>query len=223
MEALREITGAAGRLEARLDEPPDGRSVNADWLVESGREAGLRAAVVFGHPHPLWGGTMHTKAVYHAARALTRIGCTVLRFNFRGSGASEGVFTDGPGELEDFRAGVDFMAARYPTAPLWAAGFSFGAWVAMAAGSANARVTTLIGLAAPLEHYDFEAVGRSEKAKLFIHGERDEVCPLKVVREFYARAAEPKELAVVDGADHLFDGKIGELGDAVEELLGDWS
>jgi len=65
-------------------------------------------------------------------------------------------------------------------------------------------------------------VAQSPKAKFLIHGERDELCPLKDVREFYARAAEPKELVVVDAADHLFDGKVGEVGEAIEELLGDW-
>ena len=74
----------------------------------------------------------------------------------------------------------------------------------------------------PADRYDFRAVGESDKPKFFIHGERDETCPLKQVREFYARAREPKELVVIDAADHLFDGKVGEVADALEDLLGDY-
>ena len=118
-EFLREISGPAGPLEALLDLPADEP----------------RAAAVFAHPHPLHGGTMHTKAVYQASKAMARIGVAVLRFNFRGVGRSTGHHDAGPGEMEDFRAALDFMANRYPTLPLWAAGFSFGSWVALTVAS----------------------------------------------------------------------------------------
>ena len=110
---LREIAGPAGRLEALLEEPAN-------------RADALRAAVVFAHPHPQYGGTMHTKVVYQTAKALGRIGCAVLRFNFRGVGMSEGNYADGIGEIGDFRAALDFMHRRYPPARLWTGGFSFG-------------------------------------------------------------------------------------------------
>jgi len=207
---LREIQGPAGRLEALLDEPAD-------------RNVPPRAAVVFGHPHPQYGGTMHTKVVYQSAKALSRIGCVVLRFNFRGVGTSAGSYTDGVGETEDFRAGLDFMHAKYPASHLWAAGFSFGAWIALATGVSDPRVSTLIAVAPPLDKYDFETVAGSTKPKFFIQGERDEICPLKEMQRFYARCHEPKELVVIDGADHLFDGKTSEVGDAIEDLLSDWS
>jgi uncharacterized protein len=204
---LREITGPAGRLEA---------------LLEERDEAEARAAVVMAHPHPQYGGTMHTKVVYQAAKALARIGCAVLRFNFRGVGLSEGRYDDGAGESADFRAALDFMGQRYPEARLWSAGFSFGAWIALTTGAADARVSTLIGIAPPLARYDFEAVRTSRKAKFFIQGEFDELFPLKDLQQFYARAEEPKELVVIDSADHLFDGKTTDVGDAIEDLLGDW-
>lgn len=206
---LREITGPAGRLEALLEEPAAG--------------APVRAAVVFGHPHPQYGGTMHTKVVYQAAKAFTRIGCAVLRFNFRSAGTSDGAFGDGPGEMDDFRAALDFMHERYRSAPLWAGGMSFGAWIGMTVGAEDPRVSALIGIAMPVSLYDWDVVLRSTKPKFFIHGERDEVCSLKQIREFYARAEEPKELVVIDAADHLFDGKVSEVADAIEDLLGDWS
>jgi alpha/beta superfamily hydrolase len=207
--ALREIQGPAGRLETLLDDPADGLP--------------LRAAVVFGHPHPQFGGTMHTKVVYQTAKALSRIGCAVLRFNFRGAGASAGSFTNGPGEMDDFRAGLDFMADRHPGAKLWAGGFSFGSWIGLTVGAEDPRVTTLIGIAPPLDRYPFDPVAASPKPKFFIQGERDEICPLKRMREFYAQAAEPKDMVVIDGADHLFDGKVMEVADAIEDLLGDWA
>ena len=220
--ALREIAGPAGRLEALLDEPAS-RGVTAEGLMTPGHDKGVRAAVVFAHPHTEHGGTMHTKVVYQASKALSRIGCAVLRFNFRGAGASPGSFTNGPGEMDDFRAALDFLHDRYPDAPMWAGGMSFGSYVALTVGAEDPRVSTLIGIALPIARYDFEPVARSSKPKFFIHGERDELCPLKEMREFYARCAEPKELVVIDAADHLFDGKVGEVADAIEDLLGDWS
>jgi alpha/beta superfamily hydrolase len=219
----REIAGPAGRLEALLDEPAGARAVGDDGLLKTGHDAGVRAAVVLAHPRTDYGGTMHTKAVYQAAKALSRIGCAVLRFNFRGAGASAGTFSNGPGEMDDFRAALNFMAETHPGRHLWAGGMSFGAWVGMTVGAQDPRVSTLVGIAIPVTHYDLEAVARSAKAKFFVHGERDEICPLKEAREFYARAAEPKELVVIDAADHLFDGRVSEVADAIEDLLGDWN
>jgi uncharacterized protein len=219
---LREIPGPQGRLEALLDEPAAARHVDRHGLLHAAHPAGVRAAVVLGHPHPQHGGTMHTKAVYHSAKALSRVGCAVLRFNFRGAGASEGVFSDGPGEMADCRAAIDFMSERYPRAHQWCGGMSFGAWIGLSVGAEDPRISTLIGIAPPLSRYDFEPVRRSAKAKFFVQAEFDEICPLKEMRAFYARAADPKELVVIDGADHLFDGKVGELGEAIEDLLGDW-
>ena len=219
---LLSLEGPVGRLECLLDEPAPSGTIGPDGLLNPGSPAGIRAAVVFGHPHTEYGGTMHTKAVYQAAKAMARIGCAVLRLNFRGAGASAGAFANGIGERDDFRTAVDYMGDRYPNVPLWAAGMSFGSWVALTVGADDPRVSTLIGIALPIDRYDFEPVARSGKPKFFIHGEFDELIPIKAMREFYARSAEPKELVVIDSADHLFDGKVSEVADAVEELLGDW-
>jgi alpha/beta superfamily hydrolase len=217
-----ELNGPAGRLEALLDEPAAARGVNAEGLVEASRSAGLRAAVVFAHPHPQFGGTVHTKVVYQSSKALTRIGCAVLRFNFRGVGRSEGEFDNAMGEQQDFRAAVDFMHQRYPDLPIWAAGMSFGSYVGLTDGAGDERVQILLGVAVPAGRYDFTAVRESTKPKFLIHGERDDVAPLKDVRRLYAELAEPKELVVIDGADHLFDGKVTEVAEAIEDLLGDY-
>ena len=167
-DIVREIAGAVGPLECLIDRPT----------------TAPRAAVVFAHPLPIEGGTMHTKVVYQSAKALSRIGCAVLRFNFRGAGASDGTFSNGPGERDDFRAALDYMAAQYPGATLWAAGMSFGAWVALSVGAEDARVSALIGIAPPITRYDFSTVERSTKPKFFIQGERYEICPLKEMQQF---------------------------------------
>ena len=206
-EFLREISGPAGPLEALLDLP-------------AGEP---RVAAVFAHPHPLHGGTMHTKAVYQSAKALARIGVAVLRFNFRGVGLSAGNHDAGPGEIEDFRAALDFMADRSPGLPLWAAGFSFGSWVALTVGAEDPRVHLMLGIGPAIDRYDFSALKQSDKPKVLIHGEFDELIPVREVKKFYAQLREPKDLVIIDAADHLFNGKTMELGQAVEDLLGEAS
>jgi uncharacterized protein len=217
MPTITDLKGPAGVLEAVLDQPALRTATGAP-----------RAAVVFAHPHPQYGGTMHTKGVYQGAKGLARIGCAVLRFNFRGVGRSAGAFDNGEGEVEDFRAALDYMAARYPGSPLWAAGFSFGAWVALETGAADPRVSALIGIAPPVAtsvsgmNYTFPNTLASTKPKLFVQGEADEVCPLEGMWAFYGKLEEPKELVVIDAADHLFEGRTQEVGEALEELLADF-
>lgn len=217
MPALTDLIGPAGPLEALLDEPAGGSA------------GAVRAAVAFAHPHPQFGGTMHTKAVYQGAKGLARLGCVVLRFNFRGVGRSAGEFDQGDGEKADFRSALDYLAARYPGAPLWAAGFSFGSWVALEVGADDPRVAALIGIAPPVatsvsgQAYSFERTLASTKPKFFVQGEADEVCPLEAMWAFYGRLHEPKELVVVDMANHLFEGQAPEVGEALEDLLADFS
>jgi len=212
MPTITDLTGPAGPLEAILDEPTDT----------------ARAIAVFAHPHPQYGGTMHTKAVFQGAKALARVGCAVLRFNFRGVGRSAGSFANGEGEADDYRAAMEYLSGRHPGLPMWAAGFSFGAWVALETGAVDARVTALIGVAPPVEtsvsgmNYTFPNTLSSTKPKFFVQGEADEVCPLQAMWAFYGRLQEPKELVVIDGADHLFEGKTQEIGEALEDLLGDF-
>jgi alpha/beta superfamily hydrolase len=224
---IQHIPGPAGILEALVDDPrslcttagPPSRAPESETGSGAARVETPTAAVVLAHPHPQYGGTMHTKVVFQAAKAFCRLGCAVLRFNFRGVGVSDGEYSGGEGELADFRAGLDFMAARFPGVPLWAAGVSFGSWVAMTAGVEDARVTTLVGIAVPAALYDFSAVRASSTPKFFIHGEHDGICPLRAVWDLYGKSSEPKELVVVDGADHLFDGHVSEVADAIADLL----
>ena len=204
-----EISGPAGLLEGLIN-------------AKNGTEP--KAIAVLGHPLPTAGGTMHTKAVFHAAKALARIDVPVLRFNFRGVGRSAGSFSDGPGEREDLRAALAFMMARYPDVKrVWCGGMSFGSWVALLVGAEDPRVTALIGIACPVTKYDYSAVVAAGKPTFLVHGERDELIPMQEIRKFYALLPEPKELVVIDGADHLFDGKVSEVGEAIEDLLQDFN
>lgn len=200
------VPGPAGPLEALVD----------------AAASGPRAAAIFAHPHPQYGGTMHTKVVFRAAKALARVGVEVLRFNFRGAGRSAGSFDGGAGEIADFRAALDFMAARHPGLPLWAAGMSFGSWIALETGATDPRVTTLVGIAPPVDRYEFVNLAGSTKPKFLVHGEADELVPLKAVWSFYGRLPEPKELVVIDAANHLFDGRVMEVAEVIEDLLGDF-
>jgi uncharacterized protein len=206
-DTVREIPGPAGPLEALLDLPA----------------GSPRVGVVFAHPLPIKGGTMHTKVVFQSAKALNRIGCAVLRFNFRGVGRSAGTWDNGRGEMDDYRAAVDFLSGRYPDLEMWAAGFSFGSYIAMISGADDDRICTLIGIAPPVNRYEFASVKLSTKPKFVVHGESDELIPLKAVREFYAQLQEPKEFVEIDRANHLFDGQASEVGDALEELLADFT
>ena len=181
-ELMREIPGPAGPLEVLWNIPPDPP----------------RAGVVLAHPLPTAGGTMHTKVVFLAAKALTRIGCVVLRFNFRGVGLSAGVWDNGRGELDDYRAAVVCMATQYPGVEIWAAGFSFGSYIAMTVNVDDARVCALIAIAPPVEKYDFAPLKVSPKPTFIVHGERDELISVKLVRRFYGELHEPKELVEID-------------------------
>src|SRR5271163_597813 len=123
------LDGPAGRLEAIL------------WSPTAGAPA---MAAVVCHPHPLFGGTMHNKVVYQAAKALQGRGMPVLRFNFRGTSLSEGVHDRGNGEQDDVRVALDYLSSEFPGKPIVVAGFSFGSWVSSRVGCEDERVVAMI-------------------------------------------------------------------------------
>jgi len=201
-----DLESTAGRLDALIDLPP-----------------GMpRAAAVLAAAHPDEAGSMRSRVLHEAARALTRIGVAVVRFNYRGVGLSAGTFTNGPEEAGDLRAVLDVLAVRYPALSLWALGYSFGAWLAMTVGAHDRRVEALVGIAPAVERDDFSALLDCATPKFLIQAERDDQAPLKATQRFYARLPEPRELVVIEGADHAFDGKASEVGEAIEDLLGDY-
>jgi alpha/beta superfamily hydrolase len=191
---------AHGMLEAILKEP-----------------ANPFAAVVVAHPHPKGGGTMDNNVVYRLARALTDAGACVLRFNFRGVGRSTGVYDHGVGEEDDARAALDFLAGRQPGVPLWMAGFSFGARVALTVGAADPRVDKLLGVGLALKMFDYGFLGTSAKPKAIIQGADDEYGGRDAITAAVATMAEPKRLWVVDAATHLFPGRLDQFKSAADQ------
>jgi alpha/beta superfamily hydrolase len=194
------LHGPAGKLEAVLWTPPAGSP---------------EIAALICHPHPVFGGTMHNKVVFQAAKALDSLGVAVLRFNFRGAGLSEGMHDKGRGELDDARTALEFLAAEFKGVPLLVAGFSFGCWVGMRVGCEDARVEKLIAIGAPVNNSDFSYLGKCTKAKLFVHGSNDEHGDVEKVRQMVAALPGANEFVVVDGVDHFFTGKVEELGKAI--------
>jgi alpha/beta superfamily hydrolase len=183
-----------GELEAILKEP-----------------AAPIAAAVLCHPHPLGGGTMNNNVVYRAAKALNDAGVAVLRFNFRGVGASTGRHDGGAGEEDDALAALDVIAQRHPGLPLWMAGFSFGARVGLTVGAREARVQKLLGIGLALSMFDYSFLDSCPKPKAVIQAANDEYGGRAAVEAAVAKMSEPKRLWVVDGATHLYPQHLGEL------------
>jgi alpha/beta superfamily hydrolase len=200
------LTGHAGRLEAILWSPSEGSPAMAALVC---------------HPHPLFGGTMHNKVVYQAAKSLDALGLPVLRFNFRGTGTSEGKHDRGEGERSDVRAALDFLAAEFPNIPLLVSGFSFGCWVGLRAGCEDERVTSLIGLGAPVNSADFSYLARCEKPKLFVHGANDIYGAVDKLKSMVATLPGEGKLVVVEDADHFFVGKLDQVGRAIADWMSE--
>jgi len=192
--------------------------------VNAGAADATHAALVC-HPHPLFGGTLHNKVVFHTMKTLNSFGFPVLRFNFRGAGLSQGEHDQGNGEVDDVRAALDWIDREYHL-PLVFAGFSFGAAVGLRAACADARVRAVIGVGTPVgpvaadsevpRMYTFEFLQDCAKPKLFVSGARDQFGPRAQLEALVASAAEPKRLVLIEGADHFFEGRLRELRDAIE-------
>ena len=203
------LDGPAGRLEA---------------LLNTGVDNATHAAVVC-HPHPLFGGTLHNKVVFHTMKALNSFGFPVLRFNFRGTGLSQGEHDQGNGEVEDVLTALDWLDAEFHL-PMIFAGFSFGAAVGLRAACADARVRAVIGVGTPVAPvaadaeepriYTFDFMQDCTKPKLFVSGARDQFGPRAKLEELAASAPEPKRLVLIEGADHFFEGRLRELREAIE-------
>ena len=202
----------------------DGPTGRLEALLNAGAANATHAAVVC-HPHPLFGGTLHNKVVFHTMKALNSFGFPVLRFNFRGTGLSQGEHDHGVGEVDDVRAALDWMEKEFPL-PVIFAGFSFGAAVGLRAAYADPRVQVLIGVGTPVAPvaadteeprvYSFDFLRECVKPKLFVSGARDQFGPRAKLEALVASVPEPKKLVIVEGANHFFEGRLRELREAIE-------
>ena len=206
------LDGPAGRLEA---------------LLNAGAANATHAALVC-HPHPLFGGTLHNKVVFHTMKALNSCGFPVLRFNFRGTGLSQGEHDSGEGEVDDVRAALNWLDTEYHL-PLVFAGFSFGAAVGLRAACTDSRVQAVIGVGTPVgpvvadsevpRTYTFDFLQNCTKPKLLISGARDQFGPRAKLEALVASAPEPKKLVIIEGADHFFEGRLRELRESIEAWM----
>ena len=200
------LPGPAGRLEA---------------LLNVGEASATHAALIC-HPHPLFGGTMHNKVVYNAMKSLAKFGFHALRFNFRGAGLSEGKHDEGRGEVEDVRAAFDYLYQEFKL-PMIFAGFSFGAATGLRAACPDERVVGLIGLGTPVSvegrTYKYDFLRECKKPKLFVSGGNDQYTTEAALQAAFDMASEPKQLVVVPGGDHFFEGKIPLMQKPIEEWV----
>lgn len=197
------IAGPAGALEALVEAPTD--------------FAGSDCAVIC-HPHPLHGGTMANKVVHTTARALQECALATVRFNFRGVGASAGVFDDGRGETEDALAVVDFALARWPGAAVTVAGFSFGAFVAFEV-AAQRPLRQLYLIAPPVRRFDFQRHPAPRIPWTVIQGDRDELVDHAVVLAWVRTVEPPPVVVLLAGAEHFFHGRLNDLRAALQSNL----
>jgi uncharacterized protein len=200
------LDGPAGRLEA---------------LFNEGRTGATHSALVC-HPHPLYGGTVHNKVVYRAMKGLNEFGFPVLRFNFRGAGLSEGEHDQGRGEVDDVRTALDWLDREFHL-PIIFCGFSFGAATGLRAACPDPHVVGLISLGTPVEAegrvYTYRFLADCTRPKLFVSGALDQFGPEENLRRVVAEAHEPKELVIVPGADHFFEGHLPEMQHAIHDWI----
>ena len=199
------IAGPAGKLEAILERPGEGA---------------LEGAAVVCHPHPRHGGTMHNKVAYTLARAFVRSGYETLRFNFRGTEGSEGHYDEGIGELDDALAAVEFMRARHGAYPLWLAGFSFGAAIAVRAAIAT-HIDGLISVAPAISRFASGLETQPECPWLIIQGDEDELVDVEETISWVDSLEPGPELLIISGGEHFFHGRLTDLRQAVMDFVSD--
>lgn len=194
------FNGPAGRLEGRF---------------HPSKQRGAPIAIIL-HPHPQFGGTMNNQIVYQLYYAFAERGFSVLRFNFRGVGRSQGAFDHGQGELSDAAAALDWAQAISPEArSCWIAGVSFGSWIGMQLLMRRPEIEGFVSIAPPANRFDFTFLAPCPSSGLFVHGDQDRVAPIKEVTSVIEKLKTQKgiaiEHAVVEGANHFFEDRVDDL------------
>jgi uncharacterized protein len=176
------------------------------------------------HPHPLHGGTMNNRVVFTLAQAFQKRSFSVLRFNFRGVGRSQGRFDGGPGELSDAASALDWMQNINPNAAgCWISGYSFGAWIGMQLLMRRPEIDGFIAVAPPAGNLDFSFLAPCPASGMILHGERDEVVPAEAAEKLAKKLAHQKSVVVeyrqIAGADHIFATHMPEMAKAIDDYL----
>ena len=202
------FTGPAGRLEGRF---------------HPAKQRGAPIAVVL-HSHPQFGGTMNNQIVYNTYYSFAERGFSVLRFNFRGVGRSQGAFDHGQGELSDAASALDWAQSISPEArACWIAGVSFGSWIGMQLLMRRPEVEGFISIAPEPNRYDFSFLAPCPSSGLIVHGDRDIVAPAKDVNTLVEKLKTQKGIVIdqqiIPGANHFFDGKLQPLMETVTGYL----
>ncbi len=191
---------------------PDGR-LEGRYHSQTKKDAPIAIAL---HPHPEFGGTMNNRVVYNLHYAFYKMGFSVLRFNFRGVGRSQGTYDQGIGELSDAAAALDYLQAIHPNSiHCWVAGFSFGAYIGMQLLMRRPEVTGFISVSPPANMYDFSFLAPCPTSGLIINGSADRVAPPEATFELVERLHEQRGITIthreIEGADHFFKNDYSEI------------
>jgi alpha/beta superfamily hydrolase len=204
------LPGAAGRIETLVESP----------------HAAPRAVAVCCHPHPLFGGAMTNKVIHTVARSFVAANAIAIRFNFRGVGLSEGIHTGGDGETDDVVGLVAWARERFPGLPLWLAGFSFGAWVALRAQSIL-QPSLLVTVAPPVGRWDFSTIDTPRCPWLVVQGSKDELVDAAAVEGWLfslkSRSGVSPQMFLLPEADHFFHARLHEVRDAISRFVTDYA
>jgi alpha/beta superfamily hydrolase len=193
--------------------PGPGGQIEAELSVPGEYVSGGPVAVVC-HPHSLYGGSLRNKVVHILADTFTDMGLPTLRFNFRGVGKSEGQFDNGQGEQKDLESVVTWLQAKYVGAPLWLAGFSFGAFVAYRAHRALEPERLLL-VAPPVSLFVFGSPAPVTIPWVVIQGSEDEIVPAVEVENWVVAQPNPPEFYMMQDASHFFHGRLNDLRNLV--------
>ncbi len=177
---------------------------------------GGRGGAVILHPHPLYGGNLHNKVVFSCQKVCAELGLATLRFNFRGVGTSGGSYDDGQGEQQDVLTALDHLRGQIPGRPLYLVGFSFGAWLALKVGAAQEDILGIAALGTPVGWAELGFLAACVKPKLFVHGREDQYCDAGELEKGFGQMAPPRQLQMIEGADHFFTGRLDELTQILE-------
>ena len=202
------FTGPAGRIEGRY---------------QKGRGEAPPIALIL-HPHPLFGGTMNNRVCYELYNLFGRKGFSILRFNFRGVGRSQGEYDQGQGELADAATALDYLQQLNPAAPFaWVAGFSFGSWIGMQLLMRRPEIAGFLSISAPANLYDFSFLAPCPSSGLVVHGELDKVCAPEETKTMVERTRTQKgrkiDFEVIPSADHFFETHAEQMIASSERYL----